>query len=145
MAKTKSGKTKSSASVMSSDYSRCVQEYFCVQMNVRTGTWSRMETSDLKVTAARCWQLGGPTANLRDTYNPWKICDARARNPSGGRSALDGPSGSGGQSETCPSHFLPSSTCALSCGHPVFCVSLCHYSTCCPACSDPTRDGLCRC
>ncbi len=31
---------------MSSDYSRCVQAYFCVQLNVQMGTWSHMETSD---------------------------------------------------------------------------------------------------
>lgn len=130
MAKRKSGKTKSSASVMSSDYSRCAQVYFCVQLNVQTGTWSHMEISDLKVTEGHCWQLGGPTANLRDTDNPWKIYDVCARSLSDGLSAFDGPNEIGGQSDTCPLSLLPNLTCALdSCGHPVFCVSLGHYST----------------
>ena len=89
-----------------------------------------METSDLKETQGHCWQLGGPAANLRGTYNPWKTYGVCAQCWSDGLNASDGPSEIGGQNDTCPLSCLPDLACALdSCGHPVFCVSLCHYST----------------
>lgn len=145
MAKTKVQTDKSSVSVMFSGYSRCAQVYFCVRPSVQTETWSHKETSDLKVSEGQCWQLGGPSASQKETDNPWKICDVCIQNLTGGLSAADGPSETDGPS-ACPLNSLPSLTCAHdSCGHPVFCVSLCHYSTCCLACSDPTHDGPCRC
>lgn len=146
MAKTKVHIDKLSASVMFSGYSRCAQVYFCVQLNVQMETWSHKETSDLKVTEGRCWQLGGPFANRRETDNPWKIYDVCIQNLTDGPNAVDGLNETDGQNDTCPSHLLPHLTCARgSCGHPVFCVSLCHYSTCCLACNDPIPDGLCHC
>lgn len=130
MAKTKVQIDKLSASVMFFGYSRCAQVYFCVQLNVQMETWNHKETSDLKVTEGQCWQLGGPFANQRETDNPWKIYDVYTQNLIDGLNAVDGPSEVDGQNDTCPSSFLPNLTCDRdSCGRPVFCVSLCHYST----------------
>lgn len=115
---------------MFSGYSRCAQVYFCVQLSVQTETWSHKETSDLKVSEGQCWQLGGPFASQKETDNPWKIYDVCIQNLIDGLNAVDGPSETDGQSGTCPLSSLPNLTYALdSCGHPVFCVSLCHYST----------------
>lgn len=143
MAKRKVQKDKASASVMSSDYSRYAQVYFCVQLNVRMETWSHKETSDPVVTWGHYWKLCGPSATLSDTYNPWKICDVYIQNLTGGLNAPDDLNEIDDQNETYLLNFLPNLTCDLySCDHPVFCVSLCHYNTCYLACSDPTLGDL---
>lgn len=130
---------------MFSDYSRYAQVYFCVQSSVQMEIWSHKETSDPVVTLGHYWKLCGPSANLSDTYNPWKIYDVYIQNLTGGLSVIDDQNENGDQNEICLL-TLPNWVCDLySCDHPVFCVSLYHCNTCCLACSDPTHDGLYHC
>lgn len=130
MAKRKVQKDKVSVFVMFSDYSRYAQVYFCVQLSVQMEIWSHKETSDLVVIWGHYWQLCGPSANLSDTYNPWKIYGVYIQNLPDGLNVTDGLNENDDQNEICPLNFLPNLTCDLySCDHPVFCVSLYRCNT----------------
>lgn len=126
--KEKSRKTVS-VFVMFSDYSRYAQVYFCVQLSVQMEIWSHKETSGLVEIWGHYWKLYGPSANLSDTYNPWKIYGVYIQNLIDDLNVTDDLNENDDQNEFCLLNFLPNLICGLySCDHPVFCVSLYHYN-----------------